>query len=34
MSDVGQKSEPWINHKTNTPFQPTNEYEFELIRGM
>ena len=34
MSDVSQMNESWINHKAFTPFQPTNEYEFELIRSI
>ena len=34
MSDVGQRKEPWTNHKAFTPSQPSNKYEFELTRGM
>ena len=34
MSDVGQRNVPWINYKAFTPCQPSNEYEFNLIRGM
>lgn len=34
MSDVGQMNEPWVDHKANTPSQPSNKYGFKLIRGM